>query len=330
MFDLSQKDVYFTEEYIRLYENPSKKEKSICFVAQEKGKCMLFPYLERCFEYFGNTYKDFETVYGYGGPIYNTVDQNFHTQSSKEMFNLLKSQNYVAGFIRFHPLLKNYQGFAVGKDIYDRNTVALDISLSEDDIWANEIHTKNRNVIKKGEKNGLKFYADYDFIFLDDFKLLYNKTMDKLSADDFYYFGDQYYNNFKKNITNSFIGIVKKDDKVISAAIFMYEGKYAHYHLSGSDRNYLLLQPNNFMLYKAALELKKCGAEIFHLGGGTTSDENDSLLCFKKKFSKHLYEFHIGKIVFNEGLYESICQDWAQKNPDKDEKYKCFLLKYKY
>ena len=96
------------------------------------------------------------------------------------------------------------------------------------------------------------------------------------------YFDDRYYKDFVKNNPNSFLGVVLLDNKVISAAIFMYDGIYGHYHLSGSDKQYLNYSPNNFMLYRSALELKKRGVELFHLGGGTTSDQDDSLFAFKK------------------------------------------------
>ncbi len=116
-------------------------------------------------------------------------------------------------------------------------------------------------------------------------------------------FDNQYYRDFKKNIPNSFLGVVLLDGKVISVAIFMYEGIFGHYHLSGSDKGYLSYSPNNYMLYKSALELKKRSVELFHLGGGTTSDENDSLFAFKKKFSPSLYGFYIGKVIFNHEFY---------------------------
>ena len=84
------------------------------------------------------------------------------------------------------------------------------------------------------------------------------------------------------------------------------------------------------MLYKSALELKKRGVELFHLGGGTTSDENDSLFAFKKKFSPSLYGFYIGKVIFNHEFYSSICEKWEAENPEKAQRYGRFLLRYKY
>jgi lipid II:glycine glycyltransferase (peptidoglycan interpeptide bridge formation enzyme) len=246
------------------------------------------------------------------------------------MADELKRENYVAGFVRFHPLLANYEGFSVGRVIEDRKTVAINLSLEENDIWMQEIHTKNRNVIKKGEKSGLKFVVDGEYKYLPDFIRLYNATMDKLDAADFYYFDQNYYEELVKTLPNSFLGVVLHEDKVVSAAIFMYEGGYGHYHLSGSDKEALRLSPNNFMLWHAALELKRRGVNTFHLGGGTTSSEDDSLFCFKSRFSKHTYQFCLGKLIFNEQLYLEICKDWEQKNPDKVEQYKYFLLKYKY
>jgi hypothetical protein len=328
-FKEEDKDVYFEEEYVYLYQN--EKERACCIIIEDEEKCMIFPFLRRTFEFRGKTYFDFETAYGYGGPIYNTNDIAFRCGAMQCLSDTLKQNSYVAGFVRFHPLLSNYAQFEeIGNVVLDRKTIAIDLSLCEDEIWMHEIHTKNRNIIKKGEKNGLKFVADYSFSHLNDFIRLYNLTMDKLSADTFYYFDDNYYRNLVNNIHNSFLGIVKYGDEIVSAAIFFYEGMYAHYHLSGSNKDYLNLMPNNFMLYKAALELKKRGALSFHLGGGTTSSPDDSLFCFKSRFSKSQYQFAIGKMILNDSVYNELCNEWEANNPEKQEHYKNFLLKYKY
>ena len=324
----AERDIYFREEYVRLYETDT--EKAVCCIVNDSEQMMLFPFLSRTFDYRGQNLHDFETAYGYGGPIWHQADERFNSAALLMMVDELKRQNYIAGFVRFHPLLSNYKSFSEGKLIEDRKTVAIDLSLEENEIWMQEIHTKNRNVIKKGEKSGLEFVVDNDYEYLPDFIRLYDATMDKLDAADFYYFKQQYYEEFVKTLPNSFLGIVLYEDRVVSAAIFMYEGEYGHYHLSGSDVTALKLSPNNYMLWQAALELKRRGVKIFHLGGGTTSAENDSLFCFKSRFSKHTYQFCLGKMIFNDQVYHDICSEWGAKNPDKAEHYKHFLLKYKY
>lgn len=322
-------DLYFREEYVRLYETES--EKACCFVYQDGDSIMLFPFLRREFQFKGNTYFDFETAYGYGGPVSNDHSDSFMTAALEAMVAKASSENYVCGFVRFHPLLENWDCFdKVGRLIMDRKTIAIDLSGGIEATWMNEIHTKNRNVIKKGEKNGLEFIVDEDFSYLTEFEELYNSTMDKLEADGFYYFEPKYYEQLKNTIQNRFLGIVKSEGKVVAGAIFFYQLPYGHYHLAGSDKSALKLSPNNFLLWEAAKELTKRGVRHFHLGGGTDGSEENSLYQYKRRFSKHEYQFSLGKMIFNPSLYEDICAEWAAANPEKADKMKNILLKYKY
>lgn len=330
IFPPSLKDIYFAEEYVKLYE--TEAEKAECFVCQEGDKIMLFPFLSRTFEFQGKQYNDFETAYGYGGPICNCDDGTFLTKALSAFKDFCKHRNYVAGFVRFHPLLQNQAGFeAIGRVLAERKTVAINLDQPVEEVWKNEIHSKNRNMIRKAEKAGCRFIVDNEYKYLRTFIQLYDATMDKLSADGFYYFDDDYYDNLVKGIPNSFLGCVEDaEGKIISAAIFMQSGPYGHYHLSGSDKSQLVLSPNNYMLWKAAAELQRRGVKRFHLGGGTDSNEENSLFQFKKRFSKDTCQFYIGKMVFDEEVYGVICKDWELKNPDKAERYKYHLLKYKY
>ena len=324
-----QQDLYFREEYVRLYETDS--EKACCFVYQDGNSIMLFPFLRREFQFKGNTYYDFETAYGYGGPISNDHSDTFITAALEAMSEKALSENLVCGFVRFHPLLENWDCFEkVGRLIMDRKTIAIDLSDGIEATWMNEIHTKNRNVIKKGEKNGLEFIVDEDFYYLTEFEDLYNSTMDKLEADGFYYFDPSYYNQLKNTIQNRFLGIVKHEGKVVAGAIFFYQLPYGHYHLAGSDKSALKVSPNNYLLWAAAKELTRRGVKHFHLGGGTDGSEENSLYQYKRKFSKHEYQFALGKMIFNPSLYEDICVEWAAANPEKADKMKNILLKYKY
>ncbi len=323
------KDLYFREEYVRLYE--TEREKAFCFVYQDGDSVFLFPFLRRAFEYKGKTCFDFETAYGYGGPVSNNHDEDFMTSALQAMMEKAVEENYICGFVRFHPVLANWDSFdKVGRLIPDRKTIAVDLTGGEEATWMNEIHTKNRNVIKKGGKNGLEFIVDNDFTYLKEFEALYNSTMDKLGADGYYYFEPKYYEQLQNTIKNLFLSIVKYEDKVVAGAIIFYQLPYGHYHLAGSDISALKLSPNNFLLWGAVKELIKRGVSYFHLGGGTNGDENNLLYQYKRKFSKHEYQFSLGKLIFNETLYNEICKEWEAANPDKVEKCKHMLLKYKY
>lgn len=328
-FSAESKDIYFDELYVKLYEDD--RNKGFCYVYREGESILLFPFLRRSFSFGKNTYYDFETAYGYGGPITNNHQLAFTQRALISLKYFFAREGYVAGFVRFHPLLNNQ--FLFGEDsliIRDRQTVAIDLEMGENDIWMKEIHTKNRNIIKRGIKNGLSFVVDEKYQYLNEFIELYNATMQKLSANEFYFFSKNYYDNFIHRIKNNFLGVVLYEERVISGALFFYSEDYGHYHLSGSDVNYLSLCPNNYMIYEASLELKRRGVRKFHLGGGTTADANDSLFCFKQRFSRNYYWFNMGKLIFNKPLYDCLCRDWETKFPEKQDKYKYFLLKYKY
>lgn len=325
-FNDEQKDVYYFEEYVKLYE--SDEGKAQCAVCYEDDKVLLMPYIRKEIE----EYFDFETAYGYGGPIANTNNQKWIETALTEMQALFLRENYICGFIRFHSLLNNAE---ICKNhmqvIFDRKTVVIDTEQQEEDIWSNQITSKNRNMIRKAEKNGLDYKAEYNFESLPEFLELYNATMKRLEAEDFYYFDDKYYQSFVDNFKdNAFLGTVKKDGELVCAALFMYSKEYGHYHLEGSNHQYSKLAANNLLLWKTASEFHKLGIKEFHLGGGYNSNPDNSLLKFKKSFSNNMKEFYIGKWTFNPQKYDEIKSKWCDENPEKVEKYSSFLLCYRY
>lgn len=325
-FPVEKKDIYYTEDYTKLYENNEKTAQ--CIICEEDNNVLLMPFLKRTIDEF----LDFETAYGYGGPIANTENQKWIDKALQGMCECLKSEKYLCGFIRFHPLLYNrvYCGNII-KAIPDRHTVAVNLCQSEDEIWKTQITSKNRNMIRKAEKLSLEYVVEDDFASIKDFITLYNKTMKRLSADRFYYFKDSYYREYIcKMQGRGFLGTVRLDGQVISAALFMYSEQYGHYHLAGSDRMYASYGVNNFLLWNTIRELKKRKVKEFHLGGGTGASVDDSLLKFKKSFSRDEKDFYIGKCIFDQEAYDDICRKWEKRHPELIPIYGGRLLRYRY
>lgn len=321
-----QNDVYYLEEYVKLYE--FKDGKALCAVCEDNENILLLPFISK--EIDG--YYDFETAYGYGGPIANTADESWINEAIEELKELFLRERYVCGFIRFHPLLNNAKicknHFSV---LLDRNTVAINTEEEPNDIWVKQITSKNRNMIRKAERNGLIYSAEYDFKSMSEFVKLYNATMERLNAEEFYYFDDKYYQSFIENFKGrAFLGTIRKEDELICAAIFMYSNEYGHYHLEGSNHAFSNMAANNLLLWKTAEEFHKLGIKEFHLGGGYNSAPDNSLLKFKKSFSNNMKDFYIGKWIFNEEKYAELKKRWSKDNPDKVEEYGRLLLCYRY
>lgn len=250
-----------------------------------------------------NQYFDFSTPYGYGGWI---IEGNDIDTLNEEYETWCQKNEIVSEFIRFHPMVKNHR---YGETFYSVSklgeVVHMELSCKEA-IWDN-ITSKNRNVIRKAIKNGVKiYYGRYPEIY-EKFRNIYNETMDKDNAEDYYYFGEEFYRSILEDLPqNAQIFYAEKDGEVIAASIILATNGYMNYHLSGSKKEYSSYAPTNLLLYKAALWGNANGYKTFYLGGGVGSGE-DSLFKFKKAFYKgNLNHFYIGKKIFKQETYDKL------------------------
>lgn len=324
-----RKDVYFEPEYYSLYQNYGDGIAQCVVFENEKGTA-VYPFLKNPITPLGyeldREYYDIQGAYGYNGLISSTDNPKFISDFWNVFDAYCQENDIIAEFMRFHPLLNNYLlASPKMKIFFSRHTVGLD--LSDDDIWMHQISSKNRNMIRKAEKEGVQIVESDDY---ETFKILYDGTMSDLHAEDFYFFPPRYYEEYKQAfIGKSKLCFATLEGKVIAGSMFMYSDDYAHYHLSARNREYSRYAANNLILWYGIQKAKERGCKWFHFGGGTTGAENDSLLKFKKDFSKTLCEFWIGKRVHNEAIYNAIVEQWKSKWPENYEQNKIKLLGYR-
>lgn len=250
---------------------------------------------------------DITTPYGYGGFIIEgTLNDNNLNKLNKEYSDYCRSKNIVSEFVRFHPVLKNSK---INSEIYEvidlGKTITMDL-ISKEQIW-NDLTSKNRNVIRKAIKSGAEIYWGRSPELIDEFIPLYNATMNKDDATDYYYFNKEFYKSVLEDLRyNSLIFYALYEKKVISMSMILFDNDNMHYHLSASDREYQSLAATNLLLYEAACWGCENGYKTFHLGGGLGSQE-DGLFKFKKAFNKNSETyFSIGKKIFDKDKYEKL------------------------
>lgn len=314
-------DIYYTKEYCRLYE--AENSKVYLFVFEEENNIGLYPVLLSKVNISGyEEYFDIETPYGYGGPIIKYNDEEFKIKFEKEFNKYCLEKKIIAEFIRFHPLIHNEDLFQENIEIiHNRITVYVDLRKSIQEIWENDIDSKNRNVIRKAEKNGLVVEEEKE---CKEFIDIYQRTMERVKADSYYYFDHEYYTKLLNN-ENAKLFVVRFQGITIAAAIFIKYNRFLHYHLSGSLKDYLKYSPNNLLLWRAINYGKEQGCDLFHLGGGLTNNLDDNLYKFKKKFSKASSDFYIGKRIHNKKIYDELINKWEIQNNKKSS----ILLQYK-
>lgn len=264
-------------------------------------------------------YYDVVTPYGYGGWIIEGDDTD---PLFSEYRDWIENRQIISEFVRFHPLIKNHTRCC---DFYEviqlGEVVHMDLA-SREAIWEN-ITSKNRNMIRKADKNDIRIYNGRFPVIYKTFRDIYDKTMDKDHAELYYYFKDEFYETILDDLSsNAQVFWAEKDGMPIAASIMLECNGYMNYHLSGSLAEYKSLAPTNLLLYQAAIWGHEHGMRTLYLGGGVGSGE-DSLFKFKRAFYKgELNYFYIGKKIYNQGKYDQLAGTRAPSDSSFFPKYR--------
>lgn len=317
-------DVYYLSGYVNAFRIHGDGEPYL-FYYTENGLRGIYVYMKRKTAIDG--IYDSITPYGYGGFL---LEGDLSEGNIKTLWNAYErkmiEESIVDNFVRYHPVLSNAVPMKICSEVIDLGkTVAMDLS-SEDVIWKN-IHSKNRNMIRKAEKNGIVIKHGKGLELFDYFIKIYNTTMDKDNAESYYYFEPEFYKSIHEDLNDNYeMFWAEYDGKIISMSIMIFANGRLNYHLSGSDFEYRNLAPSNLLLYKAALWGSEQGMKTFHLGGGVGSGE-DNLFKFKSAFNRFSdYQFSIAKHIFNREKYDELVAERASRDAGFDKGSKFFPL----
>ncbi len=312
-------DIYYQDDYSSLYA--LNGEEVFNFEYVQNSNRILFRSIKRRIKnvagiIIDEELYDLETPYGYGGPITNCYSEKFLGDAFLAYRKECIKQNIVCEFIRFHPFNK----LAQYKDYFDfhaqeRKVVIVDLTLNTEDRWSKYSKT-TRNILRKANKN-LSRKKDEDSLV--EFCSLYQQTMDKNDASDFYYFKPNYFEKLK-DVQGVELLSVMNELTVVSSGFFMHGSDIAHYHLSANNSEFNRENGNYALLDFAFDHAKEQGCKWMMLGGGRTSDENDSLFKFKSKFSDKSLPFFIGGLTFLPEKRTKLNSMWRQENPDSQLK----------
>lgn len=273
-------------------------------------------------------YFDFSTPYGYGGFILEGKVSEINIEKLRIVYEeYCINNNIITEFVRFHPIINNS---IYNKDIYSITDLGPTVTISLDsksEIWEN-LSGKNRNVIRKAMKLGVRISWGMNNDLLESFMLMYNTTMDRDNASDYYYFEKEYYESILNDLRyNSLFFYAEYEGEIISMALILFSNDKLNYHLSASNRDYQRLSATNLLLYEVACWGEANGYKTFHLGGGLGS-KKDNLYKFKKSFYKNDDTFFsIGKRVFNHKIYKFLID--TQLNSDDKIKENNFFPLYR-
>lgn len=322
--EFRQYDVYYLSGYVKAFHIHGDGDPSLLYYESD-GLKAIYVYMKRLTAIEG--VYDSVTPYGYGGVLFDGVTSESNLQAFwKAYLETMKEEGIVDNFVRYHPVLANAAPMKQISTVVDLGkTIAFDLT-SPEVIWENII-SKNRNMIRKAEKNGITIEHGKGMDLLDQFTTIYNATMDKDNAEEYYYFKRQFYESIDVNLKDNYeVFYAMHEGRPIAMSIMIFANGRLNYHLSGSDIKYRNLAPSNLLLYKAALWGYEQGFKTFHLGGGVGSGE-DNLYKFKAAFNKNSnYQFSIGKEIFDQEKYDELVALRVKQDPEFNSESKFFPL----
>lgn len=316
-------DIYYLPCYVRAFQIHGDGKPILAFFDNDELQGIYVFMLREITDYE----YDIVSPYGYGGWLLNGNKSEENIVLLKTNWEELALRNdIIDSFTRFHPVIGNANDNRQICEVVDLGlTIALDLE-SPEIIW-NNITSKNRNMIRKAQKNGIEIKHGKGMELLDKFKVIYNSTMEHDNADPYYFFEREFYESIDRDCNDNYeIFYAEYNGEIISIAIMLFANNQMHYHLSGSVFEYRNLAPSNLLLYEAALWGCSQGFKSFHLGGGVGSGR-DALFKFKEGFNRNSgLQFSIGKHIFNKQKYDFLVRKRASIDPNFDPESKFFPL----
>lgn len=300
-------DFHHTFDYHQL--SISKEERPVLLVYRKNNILIAIPLIIR--PIFNTDYFDATSVYGYPGPIYNNIPQDFDNSHLKiELDKYFKKHRIIAVFSRLNPYI-NYQKTllkSIGECVDKSAVVAINLT--------NDLETQKRGYQKRVKTQINKARRFCDIIkatnkkAINEFIDIYYETMDRVNANESYYFNRTYFYEFLKSQdfqTDVLIAVTKDTRETIAGAMFVKTNQIVQYHLAGTKTDFLNLNPVKVLIDEMRIIGTKENCHFLNLGGGLGSTE-DSLLRFKMSFSKDLKTFCIWKYIANDAVYHDLTE----------------------
>lgn len=261
----------------------------------------------------GRLLADTTSVYGLPGPVASPLPIPEHVAADYAGFlqRFLESQSVVCAFTRLNPLLDQSSILAsIGAIVGIGPSIYVDLTLSPD---------AQRAQYRRTHRVAIARLRDEGFVCervgeerLADFVGLYGETMDRTNADPYYRFDESYFHYLMNEMSDVTRLFMCRAGRTMVCGVLVFEcNGVIQGHLTGSANAYIHHAPMKLMMDALRVWGNEIGARVLHVGGGV-GGQNDSLLFFKRGFSRCEKTYSIWRHVVNAELYDELNQRMCQ------------------
>ena len=294
-------DVYYRPGYCAAYEAAGHGR--VVAVATEHA---LFPLQLRPLP-FGEDGFDAVTPYGYGGAL---LTEPGRRADPRQLRDWCVSNRVVSCLLRLHPLLGG-PGQLSENDVPDVEvrehgpTTAVDLRRIDPETGRLAGLSKGRKADLTIARRELELEWAAADEALEQFRRVYDSTMARLGAGEFYLFPSEYYRALAAGLGERLgLALARHQGEVVGGALFLADRRFAHYHLSGTTEKGRELKAGTLLVHAGAEWAAARGCELLHLGGGTSGA--DSLFAFKKTFGGETFTYAFATLVADAERYGAL------------------------
>lgn len=305
-------NLYQTAPYIQATKKSNETLFRFCY---QKG-AFVFKNIAIKSQIKTSPYFDLNSPYGFGGYFTNTPDQSWIQEALIAQSKEAQKQNIIAEFIRFHPLYPFSNHFENFLHFFQTEREVIEVQSDFKMRW-DHYSSRIRGKIRKAI-NELCISQSQD---IATFHQLYIQTMQRSQAKKFYFFNLEYFKKLFK-LKNCILLEAKHQDITCAMGLFFYDEYCSYYHFGANSHSSIETNLNPMCaIFETFFQIAQSkGIQSCILGGGRNSSPQDSLLLFKKQFSPISRPFYIGGNIYNQEIYQELCQPF--KNP--------YFLKYRF
>lgn len=282
-----QREIMAHPEYVRLFARPC--DRVVCAVGEDAGGVTMFPLLLRPLNAErwagpGERRLDATTPYGYGGPFTWGDGPREHAGFWSAYAAWCAGEGVVTTFARLSLFEDQLAPIPDGVEVRAPN-IAVPLEGGEDALWRG-YDTRVRRWIRVAEGAGLRVQADPTGQRLDGFLAVYDHTMRRHDADDWYFFPRAFFEQLLERLPGHCLYFhTLRGEQVVSSDLVLCSAESVYYFLGGTLTDAFPLGANYLLKHTIARWALEHGKRRYVLGGGYTPC--DGVFRYKRGWARH-------------------------------------------
>ncbi len=312
-----QRDVFFTSEYLLLWEERGDG-RALAAVFADGKDLILYPFLLRDLEkvdYLGAEFaglRDIGSPMGFGGPlIRQRTSEEAVAAFRAALDDWCRENDVVSEFVRFHPLLETRLGMQKYLEVEEAGRIVwcrLDQSSCS---ITDRLSAVTRRNVRRAREAGVTCGVETSEKAYDRFAELYLENALRRKALPAYRFDAAHFARLRRALGPQQVLIGARYQKeLIAAALFVRGADFVHFHAMGVDRASSRLRPINLLFFEAMQWACDQGAKAINLGGGYRGD--DEFFRFKVGFAHQQAPRRVGRAIHR-------FEDYARAEARRDD-----------